>query len=258
MSKPHASASTSSAVEQLWRTYQHYGDLNSKSSLVEEYLPLVKRAVARIRPFLPDFVQEDDLIGYGFVGLLEAIDRFEPDKGAPFEAYAVKRIQGSVLDGLRAMSWLPRNLHRQAKQVEDMIDDLRGRLGRQPTEAEVADGLGMTVPEYHSLLTDVGPVTLMPFDEITEHGGADGGAQPWHRVERAELLATVSRAIEDLPEREKLVITLYFERDLTLKEIAQILDVSEGRACQLKTQALLRLRAALQAEGFAHGQPDQR
>ncbi|MCC7495229.1 MAG: FliA/WhiG family RNA polymerase sigma factor [Fimbriimonadaceae bacterium] len=239
-------------LEDLWETYLTYGDLNSKSALVEEYLPLVKRAVSRVRPFLPDFVQEEDLIGYGFVGLLEAIDRFERDKGVPFEAYAVKRIQGSILDGLRAMSWLPRNLHRQAKHVEDTIEDLRSRLGRQPTEDEVASGLGMSVTDYHMLLSDVGPITLMPFDEITEHGGIDQDSQPWDKVERAELLAAVARSIEDLPEREKLVVTLYFHRDLTLKEIAQILDVSEGRACQLKTQALLRLRAALHQQGFAH------
>ncbi|NWG76708.1 MAG: FliA/WhiG family RNA polymerase sigma factor [Rubrivivax sp.] len=238
-------------LELLWEAYLDHGDLNSKSGLVEEYLPLVKRAVSRVRPFLPDFVQEEDLIGYGFVGLLEAIDRFEPHKGVPFEAYAVKRIQGSILDGLRAMSWLPRNLHRKARQVEETIDELRSHLCRQPTENEVADGLGVSVNEYHSLLTDVGPITLMPFEEITEHGGADKRAQPWRRIERDELLAAVAVAIEELPEREKLVVTLYFQRDLTLKEIAQILDVSEGRACQLKTQALLRMRTALHAQGYA-------
>lgn len=235
---------------ELWDAYYQHGDLNSKSGLVEAYLPLVKRAVSRVRPFLPDFIQEEDLIGYGFVGLLEALDRFEPDKGVPFEAYAVKRIQGSILDGLRAMSWLPRNLHRKAKQVEETIDDLRSRLGRQPSEEEVADGLGVSVQDYHSLLNDVGPITLMPFDELTEHGGSETGA-PHDKMEREELMAKVSGAIEELPEREKLVITLYFHRDLTLKEIAQVLNVSEGRACQLKTQALLRLRAALQAAGFS-------
>jgi RNA polymerase sigma factor for flagellar operon FliA len=238
------------ATVALWDAYYLHGDLNSKSGLVEEYLPLVKRAVSRVRPFLPEFIQEEDLIGYGFVGLLEAIDRFEPDKGVPFEAYAVKRIQGSILDGLRAMSWLPRNLHRKAKQVEDTIDDLRGRLGRQPTEEEVADGLGVSVQDYHGLLQDVGPITLMPFEEITEHGGEDRGVQPWHAVERTELLKAIAESVEELPEREKLVVTLYFQRDLTLKEIAQVLEVSEGRACQLKTQALLRMRAGLQAQGF--------
>jgi RNA polymerase sigma factor for flagellar operon FliA len=237
-------------LEQLWRAFYEHGDLNSKSGLVEAYLPLVKRAVSRVRPFLPDFIQEEDLIGYGFVGLLEALDRFEPDKGVPFEAYAVKRIQGSILDGLRAMSWLPRNLHRKARQVEETIDDLRVRLGRQPTEAEVADGLGVSITDYHSLLNDVGPITLMPFEELSEHGGADG-VQPWQKVEREELMVHIATAIDDLPEREKLVVTLYFQRDLTLKEIAQVLGVSEGRACQLKTQALLRLRAALQAAGFS-------
>lgn len=238
-------------VEYLWRSYLDHGDLNAKSGLVEQYLPLVKRAVSRVRPFLPDFVQEDDLIGYGFVGLLEAIDRFEPHKGVPFEAYAVKRIQGSILDGLRAMSWLPRNLHRKARQVEETIDELRSHLGRQPTEEEVADGLGVSVQDYQTLLHDVGPVALMPFDEITEHGGEDKSAQPWRRIEKDELLAAVAVCIEELPEREKLVVTLYFQRDLTLKEIAQVLGVSEGRACQLKTQALLRLRAALSAQGYA-------
>ena len=241
---------TKPQLDDLWQAFYAHGDLNSKSGLVEAYLPLVKRAVSRVRPFLPDFIQEEDLIGYGFVGLLEAIDRYEPNKGVPFEAYAVKRIQGSILDGLRAMSWLPRNLHRKAKQVEETIDDLRGRLGRQPTEEEVADGLGVSLTDYHALLNDVGPITLMPFDEITEHGGTDS-AQPAHKVEREELLAAVASAIDDLPEREKLVVTLYFQRDLTLKEIAQVLGVSEGRACQLKTQALLRLRATLLAAGFS-------
>ena len=138
---------TKPQLDDLWQAFYSHGDLNSKSGLVEAYLPLVKRAVSRVRPFLPDFIQEEDLIGYGFVGLLEAIDRYEPNKGVPFEAYAVKRIQGSILDGLRAMSWLPRNLHRKAKQVEETIDDLRGRLGRQPTEEEVADGLGVSLTD---------------------------------------------------------------------------------------------------------------
>jgi len=244
------STGTKVPLDDLWQAFYVHGDLNSKSGLVEAYLPLVKRAVSRVRPFLPDFIQEEDLIGYGFVGLLEAIDRYEPNKGVPFEAYAVKRIQGSILDGLRAMSWLPRNLHRKAKQVEETIDDLRGRLGRQPTEDEVADGLGVSLTDYHALLNDVGPITLMPFDEITEHGGTES-AQPSQKVERDELLTAVSAAIDDLPDREKLVVTLYFQRDLTLKEIAQVLGVSEGRACQLKTQALLRLRATLLAAGFS-------
>ncbi|MBI5832267.1 MAG: FliA/WhiG family RNA polymerase sigma factor [Armatimonadetes bacterium] len=241
---------TKPPLDDLWQAFYTHGDLNSKSGLVEAYLPLVKRAVSRVRPFLPDFIQEEDLIGYGFVGLLEAIDRYEPNKGVPFEAYAVKRIQGSILDGLRAMSWLPRNLHRKAKQVEETIDSLRGRLGRQPTEDEVADGLGVSLTDYHALLNDVGPITLMPFDEITEHGGTDS-SQPSSKVEREELLTAVAGAIDDLPDREKLVVTLYFQRDLTLKEIAQVLGVSEGRACQLKTQALLRLRATLLAAGFS-------
>jgi len=240
-------------TEELWDAYLTYGDLNSKSTLVEEYLPLVKRAVSRVRPFLPDFVQEEDLIGYGFVGLLEAIDRFERDKGVPFEAYAVKRIQGSILDGLRMMSWLPRNVHRQARKVEETIDQLRGRLGRQPSEEEVAEELGVSLDDYLALLTDVGPITLMPFDEITEHGGTDTSGQPWEKVERGELLEAVQEAVGELPQREQLVITMYFHRDLTLKEIAQVLEVSEGRACQLKTQALLRMRASLTAQGLIAG-----
>jgi RNA polymerase sigma factor for flagellar operon FliA len=239
-------------VDRLWRNYRRTQDMTYKSELVEEYLPLVKRAVGRVRPFMPDFVEEDDLVGYGFVGLLEAIDRFDLTKQIPFEAFAVKRIQGAILDGLRSMSWLPRNVHQKAKRIEARIEELRTQLGRQPTEDEVAESLSMSVREYHVTLNEVGPVTLMPFEELADHSVDEYEAKAWQHMERQELLEAVAAAVQQLPEREKLVITMYFHEELTLKEIAAVLSVSEGRACQLKTQALLRLRGFLQASGYEY------
>lgn len=241
---------TAKELEQCWRIYQANRDENSKETLIRAYLHLVKRVVGRIKPLLPPSVEEGDLISYGLIGLIEAIDRFDPNKGVPFETFAIKRIRGAVIDGLRQMGWIPRSAYQRAKQLQETIETLEQRLGHSPSEEELADELGMTGEEYLAFVMEAAPVTILPLEELlplAERVNEQDVLQKHHRRELSEILA---HAIEQLPERERLVIALYFYEQLTLKEIAKVMKLTEGRVCQLKTQALMRLRAALKRAGW--------
>jgi RNA polymerase sigma factor for flagellar operon FliA len=232
-------------IDQVWQLYRTTQEKRYRDTLVESFLPLVKRAVGRVRPLLPGCVDENDLYGYGCVGLLEAIDGFDLHNGTPFEAYAAKRIRGAIMDGLRSMNWLPRSLYDKAKKVEAQIDQLRHQFGREPEEEEIAEALGLTLRDYRELLRHVSPVTLLPWDELSVYDTMAQEEELWQRLEKEELLNAAREAITTLSERDQLVINLYFYEELTLKEIGAVLEVTEARACQLKTQALLRLRSYL-------------
>ncbi len=241
---------TARDLERCWRTYQANRDDNSREALVQAYLHLVKRVVARIKPLLPASVEEGDLISYGLIGLLEAIDRFDQTRGVPFEAFAVQRIRGAILDGLRSMGWLPRSAYQRAKQLQDTIESLEQRLGHAPSEQELADELGLTEEEYSAFVMEAAPVTILPLDELLPLAEKAREQDIMDEHRRRELVEILAQAIEQLPERERLVITLYFYEQLTLKEIAKVMKLTEGRVCQLKTQALMRLRAALKRAGW--------
>ncbi len=236
---------TAQELERRWRAYRAHQDEQSREALVKAYLPLVKRVVARIKPLLPPSVEEGDLISYGLIGLLEAIDRFDQTRGVPFEAFAIARIRGAIVDGLRSMGWLPRSAYHRAKQLQDAIEDLEQRLGHAPSEQELADELGLTEEEYAQFVMEAAPVTILPLEELLPLAERSQEQTAWDEQRRRELTEILAHAIEQLPERERLVITLYFYEQLTLKEIAQVMKLTEGRVCQLKTQALMRLRAAL-------------
>lgn len=241
---------TARELERCWQTYQSNRDDNSREALVNAYLHLVKRVVARIKPLLPPSIEEDDLISYGLIGLLEAIDRFDRNRGVPFEAFATQRIRGAILDGLRSMGWLPRSAYHKAKQLQDTIEALEQKLGHAPTEQELAEELGLTEDEYAEFVMEAAPITILPLEELLPLAEKAREQDIMDEHRRRELIEVLAQAIEQLPERERLVITLYFYEQLTLKEIAKVMKLTEGRVCQLKTQALMRLKAALKRAGW--------
>ena len=230
--------------------YDAQGNLD-KNHLVEAYAPLVKRIAYHLMAKLPASVQLDDVIQNGMVGLLDAIGRYEDGLGAQFETYAVQRIRGAMLDGLRENDWLPRSLRRDMRRIEDAIHTLEQRNGRQPTELELAESLGMSLAEYQRMLQDARGYQLVYFEDFTDGEGEDyferhlgqHESNPADLLEEADLRGVLVQAIEDLPEREKLMMALYYDEELNLREIGEVLGVSESRVCQLHSQAVARLRA---------------
>lgn len=238
------------SLAEHWQAYRQHRDEESREALLMNYLPLVKRAVARIKPLLSSAVEEEDLVSYGLLGLLEAIDRYDESRGVPFEAFAKHRIRGSILDGLRVMGWLPRNAHKRARELQEAMEQVGRERGHPPTERELAEWLGLKEEEFTDWVLEAAPVTLLPLEELLPLAERGEEQRFLEGESRQRFLDALTAAIERLPDRERLVITLYFYEELTLREIAQVLEVTEGRACQLKTQALVRLRLALQEEGF--------
>ena len=224
-----------------------------KSQLVERYAPLVKRTACHLMAKLPANVQLDDLIQNGMMGLLDAISRYEDGMGAQFETYAVQRIRGAMLDGLREDDWMPRSVRRGMRRIESAMTALEQQLGRMPAEAEVAVELDMTLADYQRMLQDARGHQLIYFEDFAPNEGGDFFEQhmteydvsPLELLEDADMRQELVRAIDALPEREQLVMSLYYDQELNLREIGAVLEVSESRVCQLHSQAVARLRSRL-------------
>lgn len=225
-----------------------------KEQLVQQYAQLVKRLAFQLMTKLPASVQVEDLIQNGMIGLLDAIGRFEEGLGAQFETYAVQRIRGAMLDGLRENDWVPRGIRREMRRVEEAIHQLEHRHGRPPSEGELADTLGMSLADYQSLLQDARGHQFVYLEDLAgdrdedylERNFASETPDPLAILEDEEMRRALVRSIEALPEREKMVMALYYDEDLNLKEIGEIMGVTESRVCQLHSQAIARLRAATQ------------
>ncbi|NMG04591.1 RNA polymerase sigma factor FliA [Azoarcus taiwanensis] len=236
--------------------YDAHGN-RDKADLVEGYAPLVKRVACHLMARLPASVEIDDIIQNGMMGLLHAIDRYEAGMGAQFETYAVQRIRGAMLDGLRGEDWLPRALRRELRRIESAIHVQEQQLGRPPTESEIADSLGMPLGEYQQLLQDARGHQLVYFEDFVEPDGegyfdrhlGDDELNPLQMLEDADTRQTLLNAIEALPEREQLVMSLYYDQELNLREIGEVLGVTESRVCQLHSQAVSRLRSRVMGEG---------
>jgi RNA polymerase sigma factor for flagellar operon FliA len=220
---------------------------------VRELAPLVKRIAHHMMASLPPSVEIDDVIQSGMMGLLDAARRYQTSEGAQFETYAVQRIRGAMLDGLRQCDWLPRGVRRSLRGVEKMISRLEQQKGRTPTEAELAKALDMTLPEYQRLLQDARGYQIVSYEDFTadeddsflDRYAIDHESDPLHVLEDRGLREALVEGIEELPEREKLVMGLYYEQELNLREIGEVLGVSESRVCQIHTQAIARLRVRL-------------
>ena len=228
-----------------------------KEQLVQHFAPFVKRIAYHLMARLPASVQVEDLIQNGMMGLLEAIGRFESGMGAQFETYAAQRIRGAMLDGLRENDWLPRNLRRDFRRIEAAIAQLEQQHGRPPSENELAASLGMPLAEYQKMLQDARGHQLISFEDLVDEGDddylerhlADHSGEPSKLLEEESLHRMLVQGIEMLPEREKLMMALYYEQDLNLREIGEVMGVTESRVCQLHSQAVARLRARIVGEG---------
>jgi RNA polymerase sigma factor for flagellar operon FliA len=248
-------------LQDLWRRYKSSSDERARERLVVAYSPLVKYVAGRMGSALPAHVEEADLISYGLGGLIAAIERFDPGRDIRFETYAMSRIRGAIIDELRTLDWVPRSVRARAREFERVNTKLEARLRRAPTDDEMAAELEISVDELQDALLEISNSTIVALDElwtVSDSTGdqvslldtlADDGAEdPQALVERSGFRDRVADAIVALPEREKVVIALYYYENLTLREIGEILGVTESRVSQLHTKAVLRLRSKLGGE----------
>ena len=251
----------------LWQEYRRNRDEKLRDRLILTYAPLVKYVAGRLGSGLPAHVEEGDLVSYGLLGLIGAIERYDPDRDVKFETYAIARIKGSIIDELRALDWVPRSVRARARDIERAVAELESKLGRAPNDDEIATKLGLTEDELEDSLTEISRSSIAALDELwTVSAGGDqialidtiedtAGPEPQSALAQTELREAMADAIARLPEREKLVVTLYYYEELTLREIGEVLGVTESRVSQLHTKAILRLKARLGGSPAAVREP---
>ena len=244
-------------VNDLWARYQAHADPRVRDSLILHFSPLVKYVASRVAVGLPQNVEQADLVSYGMFGLIDAIDKFEPGRGFKFETYAISRIKGAILDELRSIDWVPRSVRAKVRSVEKAFSKLEAKWGRAPSDEEVARELGLSDDQFQQTLSQISVVGMAALDEILVIGGdrgealtlgdtiADANHGPMGAFEVTELRQMLAQAINGMPEREKIVLTLYYYESLTLSEIGRVLGVTESRVCQIHTKAVLQLRSRL-------------
>ncbi len=224
-----------------------------KNKLVQKMLPLVKRIAYYLAMRLPPSVQVDDLIQAGLIGLMSAIENYQEDHGAQFETYATQRVRGAMLDELRAMDWLPRQVRQNGRKIEGAIDSLEQTLGRHPNEVEIASQLGVPLDQYQHMLEESSGGQLLYFEDfqtgdyesLMNVPSLQQTLTPLDVLENEHFRMALIEKINDLPERERMVISLYYDQEMNLKEIGAVLEVSESRVCQLHHQAVARLRTRM-------------
>jgi RNA polymerase sigma factor FliA len=253
-----AKLNAEAALRDLWREFKETGQSSLRERLILHYSPLVKYVAGRVGVGLPPNIEQADLVSYGIFGLIDAIEKFDLERAIKFETYAISRIKGAIIDELRAIDWIPRSVRYKAREVEKAYAALEAKLHRTPTESEVAGELGISLDELHTIFSQVSFVNVIALDELLNVGGERGdklslvdtledtrAEDPVEVFETEETKYLLSRAINTLPEREKIVVTLYYYEGLTLAEIGQVLGVTESRICQMHTKAVLQLRAKL-------------
>ena len=231
-----------------------------REDAIRDNVHIVKYVVGRITTQLPANVDREDLVSAGILGLIKAVDRFDPGRGVKFETYATTVVRGEVMESLRAKDWAPRSMRRKLRLLAEVVNQLEARLVRAPEEEEVAEAMEMTLEDYHRFLSDASTASVASLEELlvgeepyetsdySPNDRSDDFADPLAIVEKAEMRRLVAEAVMALPERERTIMSLYYEQELTLKEIGEIMGVTESRICQIHTQATARLRAHLQRE----------
>ncbi len=243
--------------EELWAEYKRRKDPLIRESFIKQYAPLVKYVAGKVAANMPASVEFDDLVGFGVFGLIDAIDKFDPDKNVKFKTYAVTRIRGAIFDELRSIDWVPRSVRQKTKEIEEAIIETEAKLGRPATDQEIAGALGLSEDEFSKTMLKISSTSVLSLNDIwytadeAEHMTIGDSIEsptslnPDSIIERDEIRRVIVQAIQDLPEKEKKVLVLYYYEELTLKEIGKVLEVTESRVSQLHTKAILRLRAKL-------------
>jgi RNA polymerase sigma factor for flagellar operon FliA len=245
-------------IIELWERYKKDGDIQARNRLILNYSPLVKYVAGRMGSNFPSHVDESDLISYGLLGLIGALERFDPGRNIKFETYAIARIKGSILDELRSLDWVPRSVRSIARKIERSSAALENKLHRAPTDEEIAKDLDISEDEFQEALTKISSSSIVALEELwtISSTGTESVAlidtiedrqskDPASVVDVTEIKERLAHAISNLPEREKIVIALYYYEGLTLREIGEVLDVTESRVSQLHTKAVLRLKGRL-------------
>ncbi len=248
-------------VDDLWRRFKEFGDGSARDQLILAYSPLVKYVAGRMGTGLPAHIEEGDLISYGLLGLIGAIERFDLGRNIKFETYAISRIKGSIIDELRALDWVPRSVRSWARQVERTVTELENELRRAPTDEEIAASLDVSVDEFQGILTQISSASIVALDEFWTLSGTGGdkvtlmdtiedesAPDPARALDIQSVKEMLAEAIRRLPERERIVIGLYYYEGLTLKEIGEVLGVTESRVSQLHTKAILRLKGRMKEQ----------
>jgi len=248
-------------LRDLWRRYKQEGDASARERLVVAYSPMVKFVAGRLGAGLPSHVDDADLISYGLMGLIGAIERFEPERGIKFETFAMTRIRGAIIDELRSLDWVPRSVRARAREIESTQAKLEHELQRAPTEAELAKKLGISEEELQTSLLEIANSSVYALDELWTVSDSSGDTvslldtisdpraeDPQESLASSEVKDRLTEAVASLPEREQLVVALYYYESLTLREIGEVLGVTESRVSQLHTKAVMRLKSALQAD----------
>jgi RNA polymerase sigma factor for flagellar operon FliA len=251
-------AAVATVVAGLWGDYKTSATQEARERLILHYSPLVKFVAGRVASGLPQNVEQTDLVSYGIFGLIDAIDKFDPERGFKFETYAISRIKGAIIDELRSIDWVPRSVRAKARAIERAYSRLENELKRTPDDAEVAVELGITKAELDHTLSQVSFTGLIALDELIGRGTGDGDSgttvgdnvsdsahDPVESFEVDEMKHLLADMINRMPDRERLVLTLYYYESLNLAEIGQVLGVTESRVCQIHTKAILQLRARL-------------
>lgn len=243
--------------EELWEEYKRTGDPRIREVFVHQYAALVKYVAGKVAMGMPQNIEFDDLVGYGVFGLLDAIEKFDPSRDIKFKTYAVTRIRGAIYDELRAIDWVPRSIRQKAKELENVVGKLESKLGRTARDEEIAEQLGIPIEEFRQTLLKLSGTVVHSINDtwftgddndkvsIGETIESPNELNPDTIIEKEEVKKMIVKTIEELPEKEKKVLILYYYEDLTLKEIGEVLNVTESRVSQLHTKAIMRLRSKL-------------
>ncbi|MBN2532493.1 MAG: RNA polymerase sigma factor WhiG [Spirochaetales bacterium] len=243
--------------QDLWKQYKKEKDPQIRDFFVKQYAPLVKYVAGKVAIGMPHNVEFDDLVGFGVFGLFDAIDKFDPDKHVKFKTYAVTRIRGAIFDELRAIDWVPRSVRQKSREMEETVRLLESQLGRVASDQEIANAMNIDLEEFQRLILKISGTSILSLNDVWNTGDdndrisivdsieAPSSLNPDTIVEKEEIKRVIIDAIQELPEKEKKVLVLYYYEDLTLKEIGEVLGVTESRISQLHTKAIMRLRTKL-------------